>query len=147
MDRKHFIKTCGMACLGTSSLVLMLEGCTATNYFAQTKNINDKMVIAKSEFIGLTGKGKVVNRKFVLIRNPQYNYPICIFKISDDEYFALLTQCTHNGCELIPQGDYLTCPCHGSEFNYKGQVQNPPAERDLQVFNVTTDHENIFIHL
>jgi Rieske Fe-S protein len=56
-------------------------------------------------------------------------------------------ECTHKGCELQPHGSYLSCPCHGSEFNNKGAVQNPPAEHSLKTFNVITDNENIYVSI
>jgi cytochrome b6-f complex iron-sulfur subunit len=56
-------------------------------------------------------------------------------------------ECTHKGCELIPQGDYLVCPCHGSEFSNNGQVLNPPAEDNLKTFITESDNENIYILL
>ena len=56
-------------------------------------------------------------------------------------------QCTHKGCELQAQGDFLICPCHGSEFTNQGVVQNPPAEQDLQTFKISIDNENIYIYL
>jgi cytochrome b6-f complex iron-sulfur subunit len=67
--------------------------------------------------------------------------------INEDDYSALLLQCTHKGCELQPQGNFLICPCHGSEFTNKGVVQNPPAEQNLKTFKTSTDNENIYIYL
>jgi len=64
-----------------------------------------------------------------------------------ENYSALLMQCTHKGCELKPQGNYLACPCHGSEFDNKGVVQNPPAEQNLQNFQTKADDKNVYINL
>ena len=88
-----------------------------------------------------------MQRKYVLLKSDKFNFPICIFKIGEDTYSALLMECTHNGCELQPQGDNLLCPCHGSEFSNKGVVQNPPAEENLKTFTIKTDNENIYIQL
>jgi cytochrome b6-f complex iron-sulfur subunit len=49
--------------------------------------------------------------------------------------------------ELNVNGDMLSCPAHGSEFNNKGAVLQGPAERPLKKFPVTTDNENIYIHI
>lgn len=145
MDRNEFIKTCGIACLGGSALSLFLQSCASTNYFAQTSFTENKIILPKTEFIK-TQDDKTSQRKYVLVKSEQLNFPICIYKNSE-EYTALLLECTHKGCELHPSGDFLICPCHGSEFNNKGIVQNPPAEENLRTFNITTDHENIYIQL
>ncbi len=146
MDRKEFIKICGFTCVSGAALTTLLQSCASTNYFAQTSLTNNQLIIRKSEFVKAE-KDKTLQRKYVLAKTDKYNYPICIYKINDENYSALLMQCTHNSCELNPQGDYLICPCHGSEFTNKGIVQNPPAEQNLKAFIITTDHENIYIQL
>lgn len=146
MDRKEFIKTCGFACLGGTALAALLQSCASTNYFALTSFENNQITIKKTEFIKVE-KNKTMQRKYVLAKTAQYNFPICIYKISEEIYSALLMQCTHKGCELNPHGDYLICPCHGSEFTNKGIVQNPPAEQNLKTFKIITDNENIYIQL
>src|SRR5690348_7028417 len=128
MNRKEFIKTCGLTCLSGVTLSFLLESCVGTNYFAKTSYANNQITIPKSEFIQFT-KDKTIQRKYVLVRHDKFNYPICIYKLDQESYSALLMQCTHSGCELQPHGNYLTCPCHGSEFDSKGVVQNPPAEQ------------------
>lgn len=146
MDRKEFIKTCDYACLGGTALVALLQSCASTNYFAQTAFEENRILIRKTEFLK-TEKEKVAERKFVLAKTEKFGYPIGIYKISENEYSALLLQCTHKGCELQPQGIFLVCPCHGSEFTNKGVVQNPPAEQNLKTFKTSTDNENIYIYL
>ena len=146
MDRKEFIKTCGYACLGGTALVALLQSCASTNYFAQTAFEENRILIKKTEFLK-TEKEKIAERKFVLVKTEKFGYPIGIYKINENEYSALLLQCTHKGCELQPHGNFLVCPCHGSEFTNKGVVQNPPAEQNLKTFKTSTDNENIYIYL
>ena len=146
MQRKKFIKTLGCACIGATSLATLLQSCSSTNYFAQSTLANNQLTIKKSEFIKIVN-GKHVQRIYILVRSEKQVTPICIYKISDDNYSALLMVCTHNGCELNPQGNYLVCPCHGSEFSNTGVVQNPPAEQNLKSFKTTTDNDNIYIQL
>ncbi|WP_144605495.1 QcrA and Rieske domain-containing protein [Algoriphagus algorifonticola] len=146
MDRKEFIKTCGFACLGGTTLAVLLESCAGTNYLAQTSYANNQITIPKTEFIRIA-KDKTIQRKYVLVRHDKFSYPICVYKLDEENYSALLMQCTHKGCELQAQGDFLICPCHGSEFTNQGVVQNPPAEQDLQTFKISTDNENIYIYL
>jgi cytochrome b6-f complex iron-sulfur subunit len=146
MERKEFIRTCGYACLGTLAISALLEGCVSANYFAQTSLSGSIITIKKSEFIKVEN-GKTVARKFVLVKNEKLNFPICLYKLTETEYSALLMECTHKGCELNAQGEYLVCPCHGSEFSNTGAVQNPPAEQNLQSFKTSTDDANIYIQL
>lgn len=146
MNRKEFIKNCSVACLGTSAIIALLQGCASSAYYAKSE-MNDNLVsIRKSEFIQIKNE-KQISRKYVVIKNDKYTFPIVIYKISEDTYSALLMECTHKGCELQPQGSFLVCPCHGSEFSNQGVVQNPPAERNLQSFTVTSDDENIYLHI
>jgi len=146
MERKEFIKNCGFACIGGTALMAFLQSCASTAYFAQTALEDNKILIKKTEFL-TTKKEKIKKRKLVLVKSEKFGFPICVYKISEVEYSALLMQCTHKGCELQPQGSFLVCPCHGSEFSNKGVVQNPPAEQNLLTFKTTIDNENIYIHL
>ncbi len=146
MDRKEFIKTCCFACIGGSALSLLFESCASANYYAQSTSASNQIILKKSEFIKID-KDKQTLRKYVLLKSEKYSFPIGVYHLGNERYAALLLQCTHKGCELQPQGDYLVCPCHGSEFTNEGVVQNPPAEQNLQNFKTSTDHENIYIQL
>ncbi|MBK9247047.1 MAG: Rieske (2Fe-2S) protein [Ignavibacteria bacterium] len=99
----------------------------------------------KSEFVHHK-TDEIIQRPYVLIKTEKHKYPLCVYKIDDNKYSALLMRCSHKGCELNPQGDYLVCPCHGSEFTNTGIVQSPPAAQNLTTFPTTTDNENIYIH-
>lgn len=146
MDRKKFIKACGFACVGGTAFMALLQSCASINYFAQTSLEGDRIMVKKSEFLK-TEKEKFVERKFVLVKTEKFGYPIGVYKINENEYSALLLQCTHKGCELQPQGNFLVCPCHGSEFTNRGVVQNSPAEQNLKTFKTSSDNEIIYIHL
>lgn len=145
MERKEFLKKCGQLCLGGIVIGGLLESC-AGNYYAISKIENDIISIKKSEFIEVKD-GNSKPRKYILVRSEKLNFPLSVYKLNENTYSALLMECSHKSCELNPHGDYLICPCHGSEFNNLGQVQNPPAETDLKTFKITHDNENIYIHL
>lgn len=146
MNRIEFLKTCSLTCVGATAFGALLQGCSTTNHFAEFTETSGRISIKKSEFIASLN-GEAAQRKFVLAKAVQYDFPICIYKTGEENYSALLMECTHKGCELQPQGDYLICPCHGSEFSNKGIVQNPPAEEKLKTFPITTDNEHIYIRL
>lgn len=145
MDRVEFIKQCGKLCLGGLFAGSLLESCTGT-YYAVTTAEQNKITLKKTEFIE-DKNGIQKPRKYVLVRTEKLNFPICIYKLNENTYSALLMECSHKSCELNPHGDYLICPCHGSEFNNLGVVQNPPAETNLQTFKLNHDNENIYVFL
>ena len=62
---------------------------------------------------------------------------IGVFKDEHNQLYAVDTTCTHLGCEVAWNQAELSwdCPCHGSRFNYKGEVINGPAVKALK--NVT----------
>ncbi|MES2680366.1 MAG: Rieske (2Fe-2S) protein [Bacteroidota bacterium] len=146
MNRKDFIKTCGLVCLGGTAMSVLIQGCTGTQYALATASENKLLTIKKTEFEKVGKKG-TVKKQYVLIKPASLNFPVCIYPLPGDQYSAVLLECTHNGCELQPQGDFLVCPCHGSEFSKQGLVQSPPAENNLKTFKITSDHENIYLQL
>jgi cytochrome b6-f complex iron-sulfur subunit len=64
-----------------------------------------------------------------------------IFTKTDDRVRAFDSRCTHLSCRLnlYPDGRIL-CPCHGSEFNSRGQVIRGPAKRSLAELPVNYDN-------
>lgn len=146
MQRKDFIKTCCIACVSGTAIASLLQSCGSTNYFALTSFANNQVTIKKTEFVK-AGRGKSRLRKYVLVKTDKLSFPVCVYRINEENYSALLMECTHKGCELQPNGNYLVCPCHGSEFTNDGIVQNPPAEENLKTFKTTTDNDNIYIQL
>ena len=146
MERKEFIKTCGLVCLSGTTLTVMLQSCGTAAYFAQSSIINNQIAVRKAEFTYLK-KEQTLQRKFVMVKHERLEMPICVYKHGEDDYTALYTECTHKGCEVKPNDNFIACPCHGSEYTNKGVVQNPPAERNLKQFKVTIDNDNIYVHV
>lgn len=144
MDRKTFIKTCGLACLGGAALTTVLQSCAGNHYVNASEN-NARMLSIKKTDFEKPGKNGPVKKPYVLVKPASSAFPICIYHLGEEKYSALLLECTHSGCELQAHGDFLVCPCHGSEFSKLGVVQNPPAEQNLKTFKVTSDHENIYL--
>jgi Rieske Fe-S protein len=143
MNRKEFIlKTCG-ACVGASVISGLLSSCNITQFTTGviTKNglfINPKAFEKKE-------KGKY--HLYIVVRNEELLFPICVYRFSETFYSALWMQCAHQGAELNVAGEYLQCPAHGSEYNNRGKVTNGPADRDLRTFPVSVSDHQIFIDL
>ena len=144
MERRIFIKRCCYASIGGVIVTALLESCE-TIYYATLTLDAGRLIVAKSEFIGVKNS-KQVNRKFVLLNLNELGFPICLYK-EKDNYIAALMKCTHRGCELNVGGGIYSCPCHGSEFSITGKVLEGPADENLTTFKTETNEENIYIYL
>ena len=144
MDRRLFTKTC-IGCLGGVLAGPFLVGCQSTHYVSGTIE-SDRLVVMKSEFTYLK-KDQAVEREYILVRNDKLEFPIYLYRLSPNEYSAVLMKCSHQGNELNASGDHLHCSAHGSEFDNRGIVAQGPAEKNLRSFRVSTDAEKIFIDL
>jgi Rieske Fe-S protein len=145
MTRKDFIANACTACLSATAVTALLSSCTSTRYISGNMG-KDGLTVSKEEFM-IKQKGSTAYRSFIIIRNDALQYPICVYRFSDEEYSALWMRCTHQGSELQASGDMLQCPAHGSEFNNKGQVKNGPADIGLRTFPVTATNNELFIDL
>ena len=141
MERKEFIEKCTFVCLGIAGLSVFMQSCTPAKY-VQVNKENNQLKIARSEFFKETQA-----RKYIVVKAVELNFPIVVYRFSDTDYSALLLQCTHQGVELNVNGDVLTCSAHNSEFSNKGSVIQGPAEQKLVSYKVSSDTENIYIHL
>jgi cytochrome b6-f complex iron-sulfur subunit len=126
--------------------MVFLEACTSQKYISNFVLNENKITVRKSEFIAINKK-KPTELSFVLIKPEQFPFPIALYKDGDTAYTALFMQCTHQGCELNPHERMIVCPCHGAEFNTKGEVTQGPAEIKLKSFITRHDNENIYIQL
>lgn len=60
---------------------------------------------------------------------------IGVYKDEQENIFAVSIRCPHLGCQLEwnPDEKSWDCPCHGSRFDYKGNLLNNPAQVNLEV--------------
>ena len=123
----------------------VLSACQSTYYATGTVESNG-LSVPKSEFSYLK-KDQQMTRQYIIVTSDQLEFPIYLYRFSDNEYSALWMKCTHQGNELRASGDHLHCSAHGSEFNNKGVVAQGPAEKNLRSFKVISDNEKIFINL
>ena len=58
----------------------------------------------------------------------------------DGKLFAIGDTCTHRGCSLDEgelEGNIVTCPCHGGQFDVtNGKVVGPPPSEDEPPYEV-----------
>ena len=145
MQRREFIKNSCSACLSLTVLSTLVSSCVATKYISGELG-KDGLTISKDEF-KVKQKGGTAYSSFIIVRNDALQFPICVYRLNENEYSALWMKCTHQGAELQASGDVLQCPAHGSEFNNKGQVTNGPAGSNLRTFPVTLTNHELFIDL
>lgn len=146
MDRKYFIKSCGLACLTGTGIIALLDGCGSMKMM--TGNIvGSNLVVPLSDFEKVNGGKPNGYKKYIVIQNDALQYPVCVYRFSDNEYSALWMRCTHQGTELQVFGDKLQCPAHGSEFSNRGAVRNGPADQPLKTFPVQIINESLTISL
>ena len=64
-----------------------------------------------------------------------------VVRIGDGGFLAVYHRCTHLGC-TVPwdsTAQKFICPCHNSQFDQQGTVENPPAPRPLDLFALTIE--------
>ncbi|NLF35153.1 MAG: FAD-dependent oxidoreductase [Clostridiales bacterium] len=56
-----------------------------------------------------------------------------VYKDESGQLFAIDPRCPHLGCQLEwnPDERSWDCPCHGSRFDYRGNLLDGPAQEDL----------------
>lgn len=56
-----------------------------------------------------------------------------VYKDENDEVYVVSIKCPHLGCQLEWNPDEKTwdCPCHGSRFDFRGNLMDNPAQEDL----------------
>jgi 3-phenylpropionate/trans-cinnamate dioxygenase ferredoxin component len=76
--------------------------------------------------------------------------PVCLANVGGSVY-AFTDNCTHisgplNEGEL--DGEVLTCPWHGAQFNVcTGKVLRGPARQDIQTYAVRVEGDSILVSL
>ncbi len=145
MDRKNFIKTCGLACVGGGAMATLLQSCGVSKTLSGTIRDSD-LLVSLSDFETRAGN-ETHYKKYIVVNNDLLKFPICLYRFDAHNYSALWLRCVHQGAELQVFGDKLQCPAHGSEFDNKGTVTNGPADKNLRSFPVTIDGNNLKISL
>lgn len=71
-----------------------------------------------------------------------------LVRLADGGFLALYRKCTHLGCSVPyePTEGKFVCPCHGSAFSLNGDVENAPAPRALDLFELTIENDEILVN-
>ncbi len=62
-----------------------------------------------------------------------------VYKKSEEEIYIVSSRCPHLGCQLTwnPNEKTWDCPCHGSRFDYKGNLIDGPAQISIKIDDFT----------
>lgn len=65
-----------------------------------------------------------------------------LVRLEDGGFLALHRRCPHLGCSVPweEKAKRFVCPCHGSSFDVRGDLQSPPAPRALDLFPVRIEN-------
>lgn len=145
MQRRKFIKTSCIACITGIAFAELLEGCHIAKHIT-AEIIESNLVIPIHHFYqNETEDGQF--KKYLIVQNDKLKFPICVYRISEQNYSALWLECPHQGAELQVFGDVLQCPAHGSEFSNTGKVLSSPAAQDLKSFPIIIEKSQLKISL
>jgi Rieske Fe-S protein len=144
MVRRDFLKTTCAACIGGYISLSILEGCSTSKIITGSIHGSDLM-IPISDFGAKNGDQ--TQYEYVIVRNEMLQFPVCVYRIGDNQYNALWMKCTHQGTELQVFGERLECPAHGSKFDNRGVVLHGPAAANLKEFQVTIENDQLKVSL
>lgn len=95
------------------------------------------------KFAGNTLKvpiGSFEESDILFVRDDQAAYDILLVKQSPLQYDAIYMRCSHGNYALGTSSAGLTCPAHGSIFDYDGTVRTGPATDPLLTFPTELDN-------
>lgn len=139
LDRRAFLRRLETLSAGAlcGALAPGLAGCARLQYVNSGLE-GGRLVVSRAEF----GEGP-----FALLDAPNLPMPVYLYRHDDGEYTAVLTRCTHRGCQVEAADGHLVCPCHGSEYDNAGRVLKGPTQLPLVRFPVEVSGDYIYVGL
>lgn len=105
-----------------------------SRFFSLASNPSAKKIKVPKNAIPQNGALVYPKYKLAIIRNKQ-------------GFLALNLTCTHLGCLVQVHEDGLHCPCHGSCFDFQGQVTRGPASSPLRHYPLEAKKTHLKITL
>lgn len=133
MNRKAFLKTTAatVAAASLAPIATLLEGCSSSALVLQAHVVDNKAIVPLARLGDLTSPNSYA--KMYVNQNAN---PIILFVGESGEMQAVLSTCSHSGCEVKKLRTKFECPCHGSEYDLQGNVLRGPAPDPLEMFQV-----------
>ncbi|WP_223066051.1 FAD-dependent oxidoreductase [Paenibacillus caui] len=103
---------------------------TLKNFIVQNAEVAMELVTGKVEFVQRKAS-ELQNDEGAVVRH--HGKRAGAYKDGQGQLFLVDTTCMHMGCEVEWNAGERTwdCPCHGSRYNYKGEVIEGPATKPL----------------
>jgi|SRR5579863_7377386 len=127
MDRKEFLSLIGA---GATSIALF--HCTGCSKSSDNPNITGPSGVNFT--LDLTDSA---NASLLTIGGSLAKNGVLVARTSSGSYIAVQQSCTHESFSLIyhVSAQLFLCNKHGAAFNENGVVANPPATKNLTVYN------------
>src|ERR1700752_3308006 len=107
MNRRDFIKntcvSCGVLSLMSTFPLAMLQSCVSLPMI-RTSTSEKNIVVSKSKLSA--------DKKIFILRNDDIQYDILLVQNTDNTYYALYMQCTHQDNALTANDKGLMCAAH-----------------------------------
>lgn len=144
MNRHEFLKSASgvLVAAVTAPAASLLQSCAPSAYVIHAPVENYKTVIPLNDLPDLVQAGS-----FARVYAGNAANPIVLWRETDGQYKAVLSTCSHNGCEVRKLRNGFECPCHGSEYDLNGNVLRGPASEPLESFPVEISDDRIAIVL
>ena len=133
ISRKQFLKSTSgaLALVAAAPLTPLLEGCAPSAYAVNAQVSDNKVVIPVANLPDLSRPNS-----YAKVYVSEHANPFLLFFQENGEAVAVLSTCTHRGCEVRKLRTKFECPCHGSEYDLRGNVLKGPAPEPLEQYNV-----------
>ncbi|MEK7671249.1 MAG: Rieske 2Fe-2S domain-containing protein [Bacteroidota bacterium] len=133
MDRKTLLKSTAamLAAAACAPISMVLEGCAPSGQILHVAVVNRKAVVPLASLPALAPPNS-----YAKLYLGQFPNPVIMFALESGEIGAVLSTCSHSGCEVKKLRTKFECPCHGSEYDLQGNVLRGLAPAPLETFNV-----------
>ncbi len=88
MERRNFIKSSCLTCMGSIGAMWLLEACSTSKQLNNYEQTQNKITIKKTEFI-VTKKDKPTELKYIVLKPDSLYFPIAVYKLDNNEYKTL----------------------------------------------------------
>lgn len=132
MDRRKFLVVSGAA-----AVLPGLPACGAGG--GEVDELEEDFTFRVSDFPGLATPGNTVFVDAGLFR------PLAVTLVSAGNFVVTSSECTHQSCQVMRNGDGFRCPCHGSRFSLEGEVEQGPAGSPLTQYDWELDGDSLTV--